>query len=49
MKTNFEPIKRTKPTHSDTSYTRSQAKKLVKLKRQQARHDKHTIRAAGEL
>ena len=51
MQTNFEPIKRNKQrlNISDTVYTRSQAKKSIKLERQQARKNKRLTLAAEGL
>ena len=51
MNKNFEPIKRTKQrvNVSETAYSRSQAKKNVKLERQQARKNKRLTLAAGDL
>lgn len=47
--TNFEPIKRTKPTNTNVAaYSRAQAKKMVKLEREQARKNKRlTLSAEG--
>ena len=51
MNTNFEPIKRNKKriNVSDNVYTRAQAKKVIKLERQQARKNKRLTLDAGEL
>ena len=51
MQASFEPIKRNKQriNLSDTSYTRTQAKKSIKLERQQARKNKRLTLAAEGL
>ena len=51
MQANFEPIKRNKQriNVSDNVYTLAQAKKVIKLERQQARKNKRITLAAEGL